>query len=80
MAARWMRLPGSPLHRDAVQSHSLPDLTPHLEITRRNRRAIRDIPANANQCLKKLEKEGLLRLEYGVTIVDLSGCEAMASS
>ena len=26
----------------------------------------------ANQCLKKLEKEGLLRLEYGgVTIVDL---------
>ena len=27
---------------------------------------------NANQCLKRLEKEGLLRLEYGgVTIVDL---------
>jgi Mn-dependent DtxR family transcriptional regulator len=27
---------------------------------------------NANQCLKRLEKEGLLRLEYGgVTILDL---------
>jgi hypothetical protein len=27
---------------------------------------------NANQCLKKLEKQGLLRLEYGgVTVIDL---------
>ena len=27
---------------------------------------------NANQCLKKLEKQGLLKLEYGgVTILDL---------
>jgi CRP/FNR family cyclic AMP-dependent transcriptional regulator len=28
--------------------------------------------SNANQCLKRLEKQGLLRLEYGgVTIIDL---------
>ena len=50
-----------------------PDLTPHLEITQEEIGALSGISRqNANQCLKKLEKEGLLRLEYGgVTIVDL---------
>jgi CRP/FNR family cyclic AMP-dependent transcriptional regulator len=50
-----------------------PDLTRHLEITQEEIGALSGISRqNANQCLKKLEKEGLLRLEYGgVTIVDL---------
>jgi CRP/FNR family transcriptional regulator, cyclic AMP receptor protein len=50
-----------------------PDLTPHLEITQEEIGALSGISRqNANQCLKRLEKEGLLRLEYGgVTIVDL---------
>ena len=53
-------------------SLSGPD-APSRDHAGRNRRAC---PAfsrqNANQCLKRLEKEGLLRLEYGgVTIVDL---------
>ena len=50
-----------------------PDLTLHLEITQEEIGALSGISRqNANQCLKRLEKEGLLRLEYGgVTIVDL---------
>ena len=50
-----------------------PDLTPHLEITQEEIGALSGISRQtANQCLKRLEKEGLLRLEYGgVTIVDL---------
>ena len=50
-----------------------PDLTRHLEITQEEIGALSGLSRqNANQCLKRLEKEGLLRLEYGgVTIVDL---------
>jgi len=50
-----------------------PELTRHLEITQEEIGALTGISRqNANQCLKKLEKEGLLRLEYGgLTIVDL---------
>jgi CRP/FNR family transcriptional regulator, cyclic AMP receptor protein len=50
-----------------------PDLNRHLEITQEEIGALTGISRqNANQCLKRLEKEGLLRLEYGgVTIVDL---------
>lgn len=50
-----------------------PDLTPYLEITQEEIGALTGISRqNANQCLKRLEKEGLLRLEYGgITIVDL---------
>ena len=50
-----------------------PGLTRHLEITQEEIGALSGISRqNANQCLKKLEKEGLLRLEYGgVTIADL---------
>jgi CRP/FNR family transcriptional regulator, cyclic AMP receptor protein len=50
-----------------------PDLSLHLEITQEEIGALSGISRqNANQCLKRLEKEGLLRLEYGgVTIVDL---------
>src|SRR5947209_8661696 len=50
-----------------------PDLTRHLEITQEEIGALSGISRqNANQSLKRLEKEGLLRLEYGgVTIVDL---------
>ena len=49
------------------------ELTRHLEITQEEVGALSGISRqNANQCLKRLEKEGLLRLEYGgVTIVDL---------
>ena len=49
-----------------------PDLT-LLQITQEEIGALSGISRqNANQCLKRLEKEGLLRLEYGgVTIVDL---------
>jgi CRP/FNR family transcriptional regulator, cyclic AMP receptor protein len=52
-----------------------PDLTPHLEITQQEIGALSGISRqNANQCLKRLEREGLLRLEYGgVTVVDLDG-------
>jgi CRP/FNR family cyclic AMP-dependent transcriptional regulator len=52
-----------------------PDLTRHLEITQEEIGALSGISRqNANQCMKRLEKEGLLRLEYGgVTIVDLEG-------
>ena len=50
-----------------------PDLTRHLDITQEEIGALSGISRqNANQCLKRLEKQGLLRLEYGgVTIVDL---------
>ncbi len=50
-----------------------PDLTLHLEITQEEIGALSGISRqNANQCLKRLEKDGLLRLEYGgVTVVDL---------
>jgi CRP-like cAMP-binding protein len=50
-----------------------PDATRHLEITQEELGAISGISRqNANQCLQTLEKEGLLRLEYGgVTVVDL---------
>ena len=50
-----------------------PDLNRHLEITQEEIGALTGISRqNANQCLKRLEQEGLLRLEYGgVTIVDL---------
>ena len=50
-----------------------PDLTLHLEITQEEIGALSGMSRqNANQCLKRLEKQGLLRLEYGgVTIVDL---------
>ncbi len=52
-----------------------PELNRHLEITQEEIGALSGISRqNANQCLKRLEKEGLLRLEYGgVTIVDLDG-------
>src|SRR6476659_7445809 len=50
-----------------------PDLTLHLEITQEEIGALSGMSRqNANQCLKRLEHQGLLRLEYGgVTIVDL---------
>ena len=50
-----------------------PDLTLHLEITQEEIGALSGISRqNANQCLKRLEREGLLRLEYGgVTIINL---------
>ncbi|OQW58697.1 MAG: Crp/Fnr family transcriptional regulator [Proteobacteria bacterium SG_bin9] len=50
-----------------------PDGARHLEITQEELGALSGISRqNANQCLKTLEKEGLLRLEYGgVSIVDL---------
>jgi CRP/FNR family transcriptional regulator, cyclic AMP receptor protein len=50
-----------------------PDLNRHLEITQEEIGALSGISRqNANQCLKRLEKEGLLRLEYGgVTVIDL---------
>ena len=50
-----------------------PDLNRHLEITQEEIGALTGISRqNANQCLKRLEKEGLLRLEYGgVTIIEL---------
>jgi CRP/FNR family transcriptional regulator, cyclic AMP receptor protein len=50
-----------------------PDVTRHLEITQEEIGALAGISRqNANQCLRRLEKEGLMRLEYGgVTILDL---------
>jgi CRP/FNR family transcriptional regulator, cyclic AMP receptor protein len=50
-----------------------PDLSLYLEITQEEIGALSGISRqNANQCLKRLEKGGLLRLEYGgVTIIDL---------
>ena len=48
-------------------------MTRHIEITQEEIGALSGISRqNANQCLKRLEKEGLLRLEYGgVTVVNL---------
>ena len=50
-----------------------PDLTRYLEITQEELGAISGISRqNANRSLKTLEKDGLLRLEYGgVTVLDL---------
>jgi CRP/FNR family transcriptional regulator, cyclic AMP receptor protein len=50
-----------------------PDTTLHLDITQEEIGALSGISRqNANQCLNRLEKDGLLRLEYGgVTILDL---------
>lgn len=50
-----------------------PEGTRHLEITQEEIGALSGISRqNANQCLKRLEKDGLLRLEYGgVTVLDL---------
>ncbi|WP_371420934.1 Crp/Fnr family transcriptional regulator [Tardiphaga sp.] len=49
------------------------DATRHLDITQEELGSITGISRQkANQCLQTLEKEGLLRLEYGgVTVVDL---------
>jgi CRP/FNR family cyclic AMP-dependent transcriptional regulator len=49
------------------------DFTRHLEITQEEIGALSGTcRQNANHCPKRLEKEGLLRLEYGgVTIIDL---------
>lgn len=50
-----------------------PDATDYLQITQEEIGALSGMSRqNANQCLRKLEKEGLLRLDYGgVAIVDL---------
>ena len=47
----------------------------HLKITQEELGAISGISRqNTNQCLQTLEKQGLLRIEYGgVTVVDLEG-------
>lgn len=52
-----------------------PNTTRHLEITQEEIGALSGLSRqNANQCLKRLEREGLLRLEYGgITILDLDG-------
>jgi CRP-like cAMP-binding protein len=49
------------------------DVGLHLEITQEEIGALSGISRqNANQCLKRLENQGLLRLEYGgLTVVDL---------
>ncbi|MGJ4903941.1 Crp/Fnr family transcriptional regulator [Bradyrhizobium sp. HKCCYLS2058] len=50
-----------------------PNTTRHLEITQEEIGALSGLSRqNANQCLKTLEREGLLRVEYGgVTVLDL---------
>ena len=50
-----------------------PEGTRHLEITQEEIGALSGISRqNANQCLKRLEKDRLFRLEYGgVTVIDL---------
>jgi CRP/FNR family transcriptional regulator, cyclic AMP receptor protein len=50
-----------------------PDTTRHLDITQEEIGALTGISRqNANQCLKKLERQAMLKLEYGgVTILDL---------
>ncbi len=66
------RAPGA-LDRVAVQPDPVsgPD-PPSGDHAGGNRRAVRHLPAKRQPCLKTLEKEGLLRLEYGgVTILDL---------
>jgi CRP/FNR family cyclic AMP-dependent transcriptional regulator len=55
-----------------------PDVTPHLEITQEEIGAISGISRqNANRCLRTLEQEGLLRLEYRSSISN--GCAVMVS-
>jgi CRP/FNR family cyclic AMP-dependent transcriptional regulator len=50
-----------------------PETARHLDVTQEEIGALTGISRqNANQCLKKLQKQGLLTLEYGgVTILDL---------
>ena len=50
-----------------------PNTTRHLEITQEEIGALSGLSRqNANQCLKTLERDGLLRVEYGgVTVLDL---------
>jgi hypothetical protein len=52
-----------------------PNATRHLEITQEEIEALSGLSRqNANQCLKTLERAGLLRLEYGgITVLDLDG-------
>ena len=52
-----------------------PNATRHLEITQEEIEALSGLlRQNANQCLKTLERAGLLRLEYGgITVLDLDG-------
>ena len=52
-----------------------PGANPHLEITQEEIGALSGLSRqNANRCLKELERQGLLRLEYGgMTIVNLEG-------
>jgi CRP/FNR family transcriptional regulator, cyclic AMP receptor protein len=52
-----------------------PGAKPHLEITQEEIGALCGLSRqNANRCLKELELQGLLRLEYGgMTIVNLEG-------
>jgi CRP/FNR family transcriptional regulator, cyclic AMP receptor protein len=52
-----------------------PGANPHLEITQEEIGALCGLSRqNANRCLKELERQGLLRLEYGgMTIVNLEG-------
>jgi len=52
-----------------------PNATRHLEITQEEIGALAGMSRqNANQCLKTLEKDGLIRIDYGgLTIVDLDG-------
>jgi CRP/FNR family transcriptional regulator, cyclic AMP receptor protein len=52
-----------------------PNTTLQLDITQEEIGALTGISRqNANQCLKQLERDGLLRLDYGgVTILDLEG-------
>jgi CRP-like cAMP-binding protein len=58
-----------------------PDLSLHLDITQEEIGALSGISRqNANQCLKRLEKEGLLRLNMVVSPSStLSGCATMVS-
>ena len=55
-----------------------PDLPRYLDITHEEIGALSGISRqNANQYLKRLERDGLLRLEYGeVTIIDLERLRA----
>ena len=74
MAARWMPPRASRARIASLFNPILyPGLTRHLEITQEEIGALSGMSRqNANRCLKRLEDEGLLRLEYGgVTIVDL---------
>jgi CRP/FNR family transcriptional regulator, cyclic AMP receptor protein len=74
MAARWTST--ARLARSIASLFNpilYPEGTRHLEITQEEIGALSGISRqNANQCLKRLEKDRLLRLEYGgVTVIDL---------